>query len=193
MTERDLYTEKISYRLDDELTAIEANELNAHVKECATCRRAYEEMTHIDQLLRSAAAIMVAPHPGFRQRFEAGLAHHQPRKLWQIWLTLGALVVVALVFLGVWAVSGGMLLVSVSSSLLDAHLLSQGLVTVIDSADNLRFFVSLGALGLKTSYYTMQQPLFWGCMAMAVMLTWSWIRLMKLVVRRNIITIEMIL
>lgn len=190
---KDTFTEKISLWLDDELSPVEVTELQTHLASCPACRQTYEAMQHVDRLLRTAAGVMVAPHPGFPQRFEARLARHHSPKPWQIWLTLGALLVGTLLFFGAWGVVGGLTLLSISASVLDVGLFYQWLVVFIESVDSLRVFLNLGALFLKASFITMQQPLFWGCLLVGVATTLLWVRAVQTLSRRAVSTIQLML
>ena len=189
---KDNFTEKISLWLDDELNLTEVAELQDHLSACPACCQSYEAMKHIDQLFRMAAMQMAAPMPGFSQRFEARLAQHSPAKPWQIWLALGALLGGTIFFFGAWVVVGGIALLSVSASVLDAGLYYQGLAAFIETVDNLRVFLNLGALFLKTSFITMGQPVFWGCILIALGMTWLWVRALQNLSRRTITNIQLI-
>lgn len=193
MTNQDMYTEKISLWLDDELNTAEIAELHAHLAACSQCQNAYQGMRHVDQLLVNAARVMVAPLPGFTHRVETRLAHHHPTKVWQIWLALGALVAGALIFLGFWAVMGGITLYGLGTSLLDTGLVVYGMAVVVDTADNFRFLLNLGGLVLKTSILTMKQPVFWGCVVVAVAMTGLWVRVMQALYRRGTAVVQMML
>jgi predicted anti-sigma-YlaC factor YlaD len=187
-----MFTEKISLWLDDELDDSEADELQAHLATCQACRHTYRAMQQVHLLLDAAAATMVTPAPGFAQRFEARLAHRRPVKPWQIVLALSALLLGTLLFAGAWTVMSGLTLVSAGSALLDVDLFYQGVIGFIDSADQLRFFVNLGALFLKASFITMQQPLFWGCLLVAVLMTGLWARALQMLYRRETVTAEFV-
>jgi len=193
MTNQDMYTEKISLWLDDELNTAEIAELHAHLATCMHCQNAYQGMRHVDQLLVNAAKVMMAPLPGFAHRVETRLAHHRPTKAWQIWLALGALVVGALIFLSFWAVMGGITLYSLGQSMLDTGLVVHGMVIVIDTADSFRFLLNLGTLALKTSILTMKQPLFWGCVITAALLAGLWVRIIQTLFKRGAAVVEMML
>ncbi len=185
----DLFTEKISLWLDDELDTAEQMHLREHLLECAHCRQAYQEMKHLDQMLRGAALVMVAPAPGFARRFEARLAEARPPKLWHIGLVLVALLVGSLVFLAVWGATSGLAAVS----LVNIRLVSRSMYFVANSVDDLRLCAGLGVLVLKTSLITMEQPLFWGFVAIAGALAALWVRLMRQLSQRGLITANLVL
>ena len=193
MTNQDMYTEKISLWLDDELNTAEIAELHTHMAACPHCQNAYQGMRHVDQLLVNAARVMVAPLPGFTHRVETRLAYHHPTKAWQIWLALGALVAGALIFLGFWAVTGGITLYSLGQSMLDTGLVVQGMAVVVDTADNFRFLFNLGGLVIKTGILTMKQPVFWACVIVALALTGLWVRVVQGLYRRGTDVVQMML
>lgn len=170
----DTFTEKISLWLDNELEAAEVAKLQNHLTTCAECQQHYQNWLHLDSLFQTAAASMVSPLPGFSHRVEERLASHRPYKLWQIWLTLAALLVGALFFLSSWLVAAIFTLMTLSFSLYDAGLYHQAVNTLLDWAGNLRFFFNLGTLLLKTGFIIMQQPLFWGSVGVAVVMAWLW-------------------
>ncbi len=191
MTHQDRYTEKISLWLDDELNTAEIAELHTHMATCSQCQNAYQGMRHVDQLLLEAAKVMVAPLPGFAHRVEARLVYNRPKKAWQIWLALGAMVVGALIFLSFWVVTGGITLYGLGTSLLDTGLVVQGTVVLIDTADNFRFLLNLGGLVLKTAILTMKQPIFWGCVIVAIALAGLWVRILQALYKRGTAVVQM--
>lgn len=188
----DEYTEKISQWLDDDLDTTEQMKLRQHLSECDHCQHAYEQMKRVDQLLRSAALVMVAPSPGFTHRFEARLADYRPQKLWHIWVALVALLFGSLLFVVAWGIWGGLTLVSMGSVVLNTRLLTQGLFLVADTAEDVRLFGELGVLVVKTSLITMQQPLFWGFVIVAAASVGLWFRLMRQLYQRGVISAKMI-
>lgn len=193
MMNTDKFTEKISLWIDNELNAAEVAELQTHIKQCEQCRHVAQAMTRLDAALRAAAAEIVAPGPHFAQQVEARLPELQPVKVWQMWLALAALVAGGLLFVGAWVVVGGVTLVSVGTALLDTRLVSQGAIRLIETANELRLVTSLGLLALKTSFITIQQPVFWLCAALAVLFSWLWVRLMRTVARRGAVTVDLLI
>jgi len=190
----DKFTEKISLWLDNQLNPNEVTELETHLNDCVACRQTYEAMQHVHGLLRSAATRMVAPNPGFTQRFEARLAHPQPAtRLWQLWLTIGVLFLGTFFIFGLWLIGGGITLVGFSSYVLDARLLNQWLYALIDSIADLRLALDLGTLLLKTSYLMMGQPLFWGGVIATVSLIGFWVWMMRALSRRSPSSIHMLI
>ncbi len=192
-TREDKYTEKISQWLDNELSASEVTELQHHMNSCQSCQHMHQSLVRVDTMLRSAAQVMVAPTAGFNQRFETRLTHYQPSKPWQIWLAVSALLLGALFFFGVWAVAGGITLVTVSVSMLDAGLLYQLLTQVIKSVDSFFLALNFGTLFMKAGFITMSEPLFWGLVVVVVALIGLWIRVMQTVGHRAGISIQMML
>ena len=185
---QDKYTEQLSLWLDDELSGTEVAQLQHHLRHCHTCQQTYQGLQQVDGWLRSAATVMAAPAPGFVQRVETRLAQVQPQKMWHIWLAVMALVFGALFFVGAGAVFGGLTVYNTGSTVLNTQLVHQGLVSVIDSANTARFLLELGSLLLRTSLITMQQPIFWGMVLMAGLLAAVWVQIMRMALRRGIIS-----
>ena len=108
------YTEWMSLAQDGMLNSTQTRLLHAHLAACPPCRRQWEAMTLVSQILR--AAPMVAPAPGFVARFQARLAYREEqRRRALIWILLGigalALVVLALPSLiGVLCFTGRLIL-----------------------------------------------------------------------------------
>lgn len=189
----DQYTEKISQWLDDELQPEEISELQGHLAHCAACRQTYESLQQTHTLLLDAARQLVGPNHGFVQRFETRLAYYRARKPWHLWVALSALLVGTLLFVGILAVNGGLLLTSVSLSALDAGLMYQGLTIVFESAASLRTVANIGLLFWKTGLFLFSQPLVWLLIVLAVGATWLWIRMLQLLARRPANSIELTL
>ncbi len=176
---KDKFTEQISMWLDDELSPSQVRELQTHLTGCPTCHQTYEAMRRVDNMFRVASQVMVVPDSGFSQRFETRLAQRQPARPWQIWLALGALISGTLIFFSVGLFMGGIALASLQNVLLDATLFYQGVAGFIESANILFVFLNMGNLFVKTSFVAMQQPLFWGSLAITASLTWLWVRIMR--------------
>ncbi|GAB4451096.1 MAG: hypothetical protein Kow0031_33680 [Anaerolineae bacterium] len=192
---QDTFTEKLSLWLDDELSRAEVAELQQHMQQCVACRQTYAELSRVDGWLRDAARLIVVPETGFVQRVETRLAAVQPRKLWQIWLAVMGLVLGALFFVAAAALFGGLTLYSAGTSMLmlNTQMVHQGLVTVINTADSARFFMELGLLFLRSSFITMQQPLFWGVMLVAVALGAMWVQLLRKLHQRGVISTNLLI
>ena len=188
---QDMFTEKISHWLDNELDRTEVAELQTHLKQCRTCRQTYAELSQVDQWLRSAVTVMALPGPGFVQQVETRLAQVQPRKMWQIWLAVMGLVFGALFFVGAWATFGGLAIYSTSATVLNAQAVHQVLVSVINSAQSASFYLELGGLFLQTSVITMQQPLFWGLVVIAAALSVLWVQIMRMLLQRGVISAKL--
>src|SRR5690606_26454802 len=73
-----------------------------------------------DSLLRQAATVLAEPAPGFTARFESRLATYQPRRRWQVWLALGALLLGSFSLLALGAVLGGVTALNLWAYLLTA-------------------------------------------------------------------------
>lgn len=178
-------TEQISLWLDDELSQDEITELQTHLANDPASRHTLEAMQHVDQLLHTAAAHMVLPSSGFTQRFEVRLTHYRTPKPWQTWLAMAALLGGTVSLFTIWAVVSGIALLSIGTTLLDASIVYQGLVTFIQSVNHLEGYLSLGTLLLKTSFITMQQPFFWVCLLIAVSLIGLWVWIMRMLSHRT--------
>lgn len=189
----DAYTEKISLWLDGQLSPNEVADLKDHMTTCPTCRQTYQAMQKVDRLLKTAGKHMAAPGPGFPQRVEARLARYQPHRPWQIWLAVAALLLGTLFIFVAWGVLGGITLVGAGLALLDVDVLYQGVAGFIQSVDNLRVFLNLGGLFLKASLITMQQPLFWGCVLLALILIGGWVRAIQKLAQRAVASVELVL
>jgi hypothetical protein len=181
----DVYTEKLSLWLDDELSDHEVSELRRHLDSCAHCRQEYAALRHIDTLLKSAATIMAAPAPEFAKRVEARLADYGPRQVWHLWLALGALLGGPLLFLGAGAVAGSVTLLSLSNTCYDAGLYNEVWLSLSCAANSVRLMLNLGLLMIKTSLLVMQQPLFWASVGLTGMFAWSWAYGFRVLVRRG--------
>lgn len=193
MMKKDAFTEKLSLWLDNELSPTEVVELKAHLDSCPACRQAYQAMQRVDNLLRLAATTIAAPSPGFNQQFETRLAGYRPGRPWQIWLAIGGLLTGTLLFGGAVAVVGGLAVVNLSGTGLEADWFYQWLAAGIESVTNLRVLINLGGLFLKATFITMGQPLFWLCVLMAISMAWLWVRVMQTVSRRATPTVEFVL
>ena len=189
----DTFAEKISLWLDDQLSPAEVAELEAHLVDCHHCRHIYDGLRRVDRLFQRAAGHMVAPSPGFSQRFEARLAHRQPVKSWQIWAAVGALFLGTVVIFGAWAILGGLTLVNASAMLFDAGTFYRGFVALIESADGIRILVNLGSLFLKASFIMMQQPLIWVGILITMSLIGLWVWLMRGIFRRAMTPAKLLL
>lgn len=181
----DKFTEKLSLWLDNELEEAEVAQLQAHLQECATCQKTYGEMQRLDRWLRDVATIMISPSAGFKQRVEAGLVQVQPQKVWQLWLAVLALAVGAVLIFGMWGLTSGVTLYSIGLTLLDVRLVHEGVQTFITTADSFRLYLVISGLFLKTGLITMQQPLFWGLVAVALAAAFFWIRLLRRLVEHG--------
>ena len=189
----DKFTQKLSLWLDNELEDAEVAQLQAHLQQCATCQKTFSEMQHLDRWLHDVATIMVSPSAGFRERVEAGLAQVQPRQAWQLWLAVLALAVGAVLIFGVWGLASGVTLYNIGLTLLDVRLVHEGLLTIISTADHLRLYLVISSLFLKTGFITMQQPLFWGLVAVAVAAALFWIQLLRRLVARGVNTVGLMI
>ena len=187
----DTFSEKLSLWLDNELNPAEVADLEIHLASCTGCQQVYEQMRQVDQFFQTAAMEMITPAVGFSQRLEARLVYHRPIRPWQILLAMGSLALGTLLFLGVVVASG---LISLDLSFTTSGaLLYQGVISLIDSVDNVRVLLNLITLFVKACLITMQQPIFWGLALLTIGLSWLWLRVMKALSRRESLTAELIL
>jgi len=178
------FLEQISLWLDDELDPAEAAGLQTHLTECSACRLHYQAMQHLDRLLAGTAAQVVAPRPGFSQRFETRLAGQRSTNRRHLILGIGALLLGTLFF----GLVGGALvwsrLAGSGLALIDVNLLYRGLVELIETSMLLSAFIGTLSLWIKASLITMSQPLFWVYTLVAVGLVWLWVRLLQALQQR---------
>jgi predicted anti-sigma-YlaC factor YlaD len=175
----DQYTEKISLWLDNELSPGEVTELEAHLADCPACHQTYEAMQRVDRLFRTAARQIVIPAPGFTRRFETRLAQQRPVKPWQLWLTLGALLSGTVLIFSAYAIVGGIALLGVRTTAVDAGLYYQGVITFLESVDQARIYLNLSSLFVKASLLTMSQPLFWVSTMIIITIIGLWLRIWR--------------
>jgi hypothetical protein len=188
----DTFTEQISLWLDNELSQAEVAALQTHLAGCLTCQQAYQSMQRVDTLLRGASTLMVSPRPGFSQRFETHLVHHQAANGGHLWLGLGALLLGTLfLFVVVGIVVSP--LISTGINLFGVETLYSGLAEFIESANTLGVWLNLIGLFVKACLITMMQPLFWGYVLLAVAMGWLWVRVLKLAYRPAPLNIELLI
>lgn len=188
----DIFTEKISLWLDNELSDSEEAELQVHLAGCPTCQHTYQALQRVDALLHGGASMMFAPAPGFTARFETRLAQHQARSNGHVWLGLGVLMLGTLLLF----IVAGLVVstyVSAGTHLIDVAILYHSLADLIRSANTLSVWFNLVGLFVKVSLITMSQPLFWGYALVALGLTWMWLRIMKFVNRQTSTIVELLI
>lgn len=178
------FTEKISLWLDDELDKAEIAELQSHLAQCPSCQRIHQAMRRVDQLLHRAT--MANPPAQFAAGVESRLARRTSLKPGHIGLGLATLLLGGIFFITV----GTMGLFSLGTVLLDAGIVSNCLVALTDSLNNLWSYINLGGLFLETSLLIMRQPLFWGYMIVTLALAWLWIRLIRSIHRPAPVTVD---
>jgi hypothetical protein len=113
--------------------------------------------------------------------------------VWQLWLAILALAVGAILIFGVWGLASGVTLYGIGLTLLDVRLVHEGLLTFIATADSFRLYLVISSLFLKTGLITMQQPLFWGLVGVAVVATLIWITLLRRLVERGTTTVGLMI
>jgi anti-sigma factor RsiW len=82
------YTMLISLVLDGEATPAEQDQLEKHLRECATCGMLWENWRAMDRLLATAPSVS-AP-PGLLESLLARIAVHEARQARRRWMALGA-------------------------------------------------------------------------------------------------------
>ena len=108
------YGEWMSLAQDGMLSSTQTRLLHTHLASCPPCQTQWEAMTFVSQVFR--AAPMVAPTPGFAERFQARLAYREEqRRTLMIWLLLsiGAFALLALTLpslIGVLCFTGRLIL-----------------------------------------------------------------------------------
>jgi predicted anti-sigma-YlaC factor YlaD len=93
--ECDTYQEQMSLWIDGQLPEDEIRHIESHAAVCASCRTSLDALRRLDRLL--SAAPMIAPVPGFTERFQARLVTRRRRsRTWAglLTLTLATLVLV---------------------------------------------------------------------------------------------------
>lgn len=100
------FTEKISLLIDDELSDAEATEVTAHLAVCHTCRRSREDFLRVRSEIKSYAS---APDFVAQRRALLQILASEKTPLWRRRIALPApvfaLLLLALIALGVWAAS----------------------------------------------------------------------------------------
>ena len=178
------YTEQISMWLDNELNPDEVHELQNHLAQCPACTRFYRAMQQIDQVLNNA--LMVEPNPGFTQRFEARLEQQQIRQ-GRMWLGMTILAVSTLAMFIVAGVFGWLVFAAQGVDwLLPTFYYYLGQLG--ETVNSIRAIVNLGGLFLKASFMTMQEPMFWGFVIIALAMVVTWVRVMQMIYRRSPLT-----
>lgn len=82
------YSEWMSLAQDGMLSGTQTRLMLTHLDSCPPCQTEWEAMTFVSQVFR--AAPMVAPAPGFVERFQARLAYREEqRRRGMVWLLLG--------------------------------------------------------------------------------------------------------
>jgi predicted anti-sigma-YlaC factor YlaD len=184
-------TEKISLWLDNELSQAEVAQLQAHLAQCPACTQIYQAMQQVDSLLRCAAVAMAEPQPGFSTRFEARLAQQPQVKRWRMWAGLGVLLMGVLLLAALLLVVTGITVVGANpTSWLYLQTLSW-LGSLGQVVNQTRACVNLGGAFFRAIVLTMQQPLFWGFVAVAVTFTGMWAGLLQMAYRRTPITAQL--
>jgi anti-sigma factor RsiW len=186
----DIFTEKISLWLDDELTPAEISELQQHLARCPACQHVHQAMAQVHSLLHQASTYVAEPAPGFTSRFDSRLARH-PQRSWQMWLGLSVLLLSTLSFFAVGAILAWLSLVGASSNLIDLSAIYYGLAFLGATVNDIRALANFAGIGLKVALLTMLQPLFWVFVLVAIGLAALWVRLMQGLYRRAQIPVQL--
>ncbi len=189
--QHDTFTEKISLWLDNELSPTEISELKAHLAGCPKCQQVHQAMLKVHHLLRDASVVMLEASPDFSSRLQSRLAHHRPQKSWHLWLGLSVLLLGAFFFFAIVAMLGWLSLMNTSGTLVELGPIYYGLASLGGLINNVRAMVNLLGMGLKVSWLTMTQPLFWVYILLAIGLTALWVRLMQSLYRRVPLTTQL--
>ncbi len=96
------YTMLISLVLDGEATPAEQDQLEKHLRECATCGMLWENWRAMDRLLATAPSVS-AP-PGLLESLLARIAVHEARQARRRWMALGAAAafIILAILMGGW-------------------------------------------------------------------------------------------
>lgn len=168
--ECDKYREKISLWIDEQLTADEVRQIEAHVAACASCRAALDSLRRLDRLL--SAAPMIAPAPGFSQRFQTRLAtRRRRRRTWAGLLTLsGATLLLVLGAATLLAISG----LSLWGNLPVGGLLPQVTGLLLDVGQAMAVFLNLAWLIVSALARGLRHPVFIAYVATTTVLIAAW-------------------
>ncbi|MBN1219810.1 MAG: zf-HC2 domain-containing protein [Anaerolineae bacterium] len=179
----DPFIEKISLWLDNELSPQEITELQTHLSRCPICQQSYQAMQQVDQFLHQASTVMVSPPPGFNTRFEVRLARHNAKQ-GRLWLGLTVLFLGTIIFAIIGAVVGGAILMGLSSAWLNWPTLYYLLGELGGIVNQMRALINLSGLFFTVAFMAMREPLFWGYVAVTIVLAATWVRVMQLLYRR---------
>ncbi len=175
------HAEQISLWLDNELSPSEIKGLQHHLAQCDACTQFYEAMKQVDHVLSNAP--MAAPAPGFIQRFEARLTHHQVKQ-GRMWLGMTILALSTFVMLIAGGIFGWLVLSGWGTDwILPTFYTYLGRLGAL--VNETRAVVNLSALFFKVSLMMMQEPVFWGFVAVTLALVALWIRIVQMIYRRT--------
>jgi hypothetical protein len=97
----------------------------------------------------------------------------------------------AFFFFAIVAMLGWLSLMNTSGTLVELGPIYYGLASLGGLINNVRAMVNLLGMGLKVSWLTMTQPLFWVYILLAIGLTALWVRLMQSLYRRVPLTTQL--
>ncbi len=188
----DLFAEKISLWLDNELSLAERAELQAHLSGCPTCQHTFQAMQRVHTLFGQAAATLVVPPEGFTQRFETRLAGQRAYQPARVWWGMSVLLLGTLLLLLIGGVMVGVT-VSAGIGMLGVPVLYGWLTEFIQAANILGVWLSLAGTFLRACLITMSQPPFWGGVALVLAMSWLWLRLLQKIYHRTVVTVELLI
>lgn len=187
------FTQNLSLWLDDELESAQIAPLQQQMADHAGYHDLYQQMKQLDTALHEAALQVTTPDAGFAERFETRLAQHNVKQQRQAWLAMTALLLgtAFLLILFTYEVVALLGLTGIPLSL-DISTLQQGQIVLIDWVSNLYSLVNLGGVVLKAGLIIIQQPLFWVCAFMSVMVMGMWAGVMQRLYRQQSLSLPML-
>lgn len=188
----DIFTEKISLWLDNELDLVERTELQAHLSSCPDCQHTFQAMQRVHTLFGEAATTLVIPQAGFSQRFEARLARQRAYQPKRVWWGMSVLLLGTVLLLLIAGVTVGAM-VSAGVSMLGVPALYGWLAGFVEVTNTLGVWLNLAGTFLRACLKTMSQPLFWGGVFLALGMSWVWLRLLQKIYQRTVVTVELLI
>ncbi len=179
--ECDTYQEQMSLWLDDQLAKDEIRHIEVHVAYCTSCRTSLDALRRVDRLLD--AAPMIAPVPGFTERFQARLVARRRRN--RTWAGLLTLTIATLVLLlgatFILAASG----LTLWGNLAIAGLLPQATSLLLDVGKAMAAFLNLTWLIASALARGVRHPLFITYVAATTILIAVWTQIVTRHIRAH--------
>lgn len=168
-------TDKLIQYIDGQLSAAEAVQIEARLKQDKAYQAEHTALKRVDQLLLDAP--MVAPSPNFTARFEARLAQRVRRRRNLIGVSIISLVVALSAGLLVWsfADSGSTLLSLVNG----VNLLGYALDLLQSVFAGVGVVFRVVTLMSGTMFQLVKHPVFWGFLFLVVGLVSLWAQLLR--------------